>query len=92
LIGVSKQPIDYPVIGIMEGSIAASSWTREGFPYSLGAQSNLINVPPAKIVRYMNIYNSGATAYITKEDADRNHCEDRIACIRVEFEEWQYDQ
>ena len=48
-------------------------------------------VKPEKVVRWVNVY-PGVQVWLegvwnTKEDADRNSISNRIACIRIEFEE-----
>lgn len=48
---------------------------------------DLENVPE-KIVRWINLYqNRHTTDYKTKELEDIQAAKDRIACIRIEFEE-----
>lgn len=52
------------------------------------------NVPLAPVVRYFNLYSDGlmCTDHETRKEADYNAGPDRIACIRVEFKEGQFDE
>jgi len=56
--------------------------------------SDLINIPE-KIVRYVNMNKNErgivGAAYETKRRADNNSTSYRIACIRIEFEDGQFD-
>lgn len=46
---------------------------------------DLINVPVRK-VWWVNVYEKNQHVfYHTREDADANHTEDRIACLRIEY-------
>lgn len=48
---------------------------------------DLINVPVRK-VWWVNVYEKNQHVfYYTREDADANHTDNRIACIRVEYAE-----
>jgi len=48
--------------------------------------SDLINVP-VKHTGWVNIYRKASRIYPTKEEADSCSGSDRIACIKIEFEE-----
>ena len=67
-----------------------------GSAFGFDAQEGLVNVPE-KIVRYVNWYETGNSAFVTSY-ASRRDAENaaagwhRIACIRVEFEEGQFDE
>lgn len=51
-------------------------------------------VKPKPIVRYVNLYPSemGSGVYCTRADADNRAGSKRIACIRIEFTEGQFDE
>lgn len=53
----------------------------------------LVNVPQ-KHVRYVNMYNDdgSGSAWMTKQAADQGAASIRIACVRVEFTEGQFDE
>lgn len=52
---------------------------------------DIINVP-TKIVRYLNFYGpEHCFMYDTRPEADEHSSPNRIACIRVEFTEGQFD-
>ena len=49
-------------------------------------------VKPKKVVAYLNLYTGGeAVLYSDRSTADQSSAIGRIACIRVEFEEGQFD-
>lgn len=52
-------------------------------------------IKPEKIVRYVNIYRDGGEAgyssHKTRANADKSINTFRVACIRIEFEEGQFD-
>lgn len=53
---------------------------------------DLENVPE-KIVRYVNYYPSGASyCYETRDSADSASMYNRVSCVRIEFEEGQFDE
>ena len=53
----------------------------------------LYRVAPKKIVRYWNYYSSGgAASHDTRAAADEAAGPHRIACLRIEFHEGQYDE
>ena len=47
---------------------------------------DLINIPE-RHVRWVNVYQGQVTLYCSKEGADYAARDDRIACVRIEFEE-----
>lgn len=61
-----------------------------GFLYR---EPSVRNVPPAPVVRYFNFYSDGAIGndQESRKEADDNAGPDRIACVRVEFTEGQFD-
>ena len=89
---------DFPVIGIIIVDLDTDRvmrWTEDGHAYKNGlhSQADLRPLPPKKHVRWMAEYSDGdVVAYRSKEDADRATSSERIACIRVEFTEGQFDE
>jgi hypothetical protein len=57
-------------------------------------QPERYRIKPEPVVRYANIYPSmrDSGLHLTRELADNRACHSRIACIRIEFEEGQYDE
>ena len=54
-------------------------------------------VAPTTVVRYVNVYPncqyaSGGFTWRTREEADAGDGDTRIACVRIEFREGQYDE
>lgn len=50
-------------------------------------EMDLINIPE-KHVRWLNVYPTGlGRLYLSREEADRFSSPNRIACIRIEYEE-----
>ena len=56
------------------------------------SSNDLVNVPE-KHVRWLNIYDTpDAKLYMTKEQADKLADDTRLARVRIEFEEGQFDE
>lgn len=61
------------------------------------SQSSASNLMPPKQVRYVNVYSTiydahcSAAMYESRGDANHGAGANRIACIRIEFEEGQFD-
>jgi len=54
---------------------------------------DLMNVPPAKHVRYVNIYGDGQAHVHTSSDTANNQAVGgRIACVKIEYTEGQFDK
>ena len=81
-----------------DGNDQAALWDENGKPYRFDGRAirngyTLENVPE-KIVWYFNVYKDGsAFPNVDRMLADKHSGDgkDRIACVRVEFEEGQYD-
>jgi len=57
-------------------------------------QPERYRIKPEPIVRYANIYpalQDASILHLTRTIADSKACYSRIACIRIEFEEGQFD-
>lgn len=74
-------------------------WCDTDFPVWNFASTSY-RVKPANIVRYLNIYrypwnngseSAGNIEYKTREEADDNTNEFRIACIRIDYDEGKFD-
>lgn len=62
--------------------------------YTKGKPPTIRNVPPDPIVRYLNVYRDGSincVGHKSRADADDYKGQGRIACVRVEFKEGQFD-
>lgn len=89
---------EYPVIGYIEPSTDIASWTAEGNYLSNNGNEHskdLVNAP-VKFVRYVNVYqvphaDEEYTINRTRERADMRANNRRIACVRIEFTEGQFD-
>ena len=79
--------------------------TKESLPWEIVVQTDdnganwaqkpvVRNVPPAPIVRYFNVYRDGSLSGVheSRADADGYMGPGRVACVRVEFKEGQFDE
>lgn len=88
-----KAPYAYAAAYIdRHGYEQASTFTADGcFWADTISDDDLLNapVPKRKFVKWVNFYKHNGVFYSFNEktDADRNTSPNRIACIRVEFEE-----
>ena len=74
-----------------DGKWNIMSWAKDGVYYE-SKQESIFDLVPAKKVQYLNIYRSDwARMHETKEDADRRANGNRLACVRIEYEEGQFD-
>jgi hypothetical protein len=80
---------DYPVGGYLGEDDTFIRWSKDGkyFISRVDSEFDLVNLPTT-IVRYFNVY---PQSYTSRERADWSACGERLACIRVEFREGQYD-
>ena len=84
------------VITNAAGNDVATLYDENGKQYDLNGKASpsgyTLENAPEKIVQYLNMYDGGAVfGHATREFADENAGGARIACVRVEFEEGQYD-
>lgn len=92
----SEEGSDYPSsIEIVEGP--DKGIVREVLEYTdlpRGKAFRILPTKPPKRVVWLNVYYDGsASAFPSREEADASTFKDaRIACIRVEFEEGQFDE
>lgn len=87
-----------PVVGIItyaDASQSVSDWDACGFWWTAGPGSSLdliSKIKPKRVV-WLNVYpgEDGGYYYDSRAEADRQATPYRIACIRVEFEDGQFD-
>ena len=83
---------EYPVVALVTSSGGESEYTRF---FKLSGESytspflRIYNAPAPKrkFVRWMNVYEARGQTHHSREAADACAMSDRIACVRVEFEE-----
>lgn len=92
-------PGNHPVVGFIDGSLYAHSWTYDGYQYSRADNSDadLINTPatPRTFERWFNVYkeNGSIVMHGSRFDADDEIPWDtRIARKRVVFTEGEWDE
>jgi hypothetical protein len=85
----------YTAIGYIGDCSSLETWTPMGRVSLTGGQqdTDLINVP-GKCVRYLNLYEGYMLChtYPSRAEADKYCASDRIACIRIEYTEGQFDE
>ncbi len=83
----------YPVRGFIEDNTSHSTWTELGFlkHHEGFTPFDLVVVVPKKHVQYLNFYLNYAFAYSSRTEADKGAFSNRLACLRVEFEEGRFD-
>lgn len=92
----------YPVVGYIGDSNKPTVWTANGRKQAgLITSEDLMNAPPPKQVRYVNIYGDGRETMagmfrfnLTRAEADEKaqSTNRRTACIRIEYTEGQFDE
>ena len=88
----------YPVLALItrDGREASEGFTAEGFLWHTRDESPSDLIPvPQKHVRWVNFYNDtdfAGSVYFSKKEADSRAAKRRIARVRVEFEEGQFDE
>ncbi len=90
----------FPIVGYVDGQVRPEVWQPNGGWEPWEGPRDLIPAPK-KHVGWVNVYasslpNAGPfilrTTLRSRADADRVACDNRIACIRVEFTEGQFDE
>ncbi len=83
----------YPIHGATENRNelwTVQKWREDGGFLDEGIHS--LDLMPPKQVRYVNVYKDEVEgAWSCRNDADRSAARSRLACIRIEFTEGQYD-
>lgn len=90
-----KEP--YPIVGYIGDSPRPTAWTQEGKCHNDAPVANLENVPPARHVGYVNVYGDDGDGYTyavrkDRATADERAGDGRIACVRIEYTEGQFDE
>jgi hypothetical protein len=81
-----------PVIGVCEESGDILTFTAEGHRWLDGVSGfDLVHEVKEKHVRYINIYPNNEISHNSRQTADDCAIHDRLARIRVEYEEGQFD-
>lgn len=82
---------EYPIIGVGDNGDLCS-YTSEGHRWLDGvSEFDLIREVKEKKVRYINIYPNNEISHNSRQTADDCAIHDRLARIRVEYEEGQFD-
>ncbi len=84
----------YPVIGYIGNSSTFHGFTLHGeYIEDEENKLNLMNVPEKKTM-YLNVYESGNSmvTHGTRDKADEHASVGRIACVKVEYTEGQFDE
>lgn len=83
---------NFPVIGVYEESGDISAYTSEGHFWDDGVSGfDLVREVKEKQVRYINIYPNNEISHNSRQTADDCAIHGRLARIRVEYEEGQFD-
>ena len=96
ILCTDREGTDWPVVGLVTCGDEEYHmyWMSNGNP-KWNTEDKLVNVPPPKQVLYFNMYKDGTRgAYKTRDSADKAsaYLTGRIACVRVEFSEGQFDE
>lgn len=82
----------FPVIGVCEESGDILTYKSEGHRWHDGGSGyDLVREVKEKKVRYINIYPKKEAFHNSRQAADDCAGHNRLACIRVEYEEGQFD-
>ena len=82
---------DFPIVGLAGDDAQSLCWAANGT--TLGRVPRYDIIPaPRKHTRYLNVYSNGtAVVHGCRQEADEVAGFDRVACIRVEYTEGQFD-
>lgn len=84
-----------PVIGYVGDDVDFTFWSHEGVYDVYGGSSylDLVEVEVTlKRVLWLNVYPGGIFVHDSREYADKCSTENRIARLKIEFEEGQFDE
>ena len=88
-------PEKFPIAGYIDGSAEPDCWRRTGawgHDADRHYQNDLVNVPTPGVV-WVNVYrDGGSTSWNTRLKADAATSADRIARVRVEYTDGQFDE
>jgi hypothetical protein len=84
---------EYPIIGFIHDDEYVKTWTKDGV-FNIGIILNHLDIVEVKEKKsaYLNVYQNTVAAHDSKCLADNHAYETRIACVRVEYEEGQFDE
>lgn len=89
----------WPVMGYIGDQVNFTFWSPKGIHDVNGRRSSLDLVEvevevevTLKRVLWLNVYPGGIFVHDSREYADKCSTENRIACLKVEFEEGQFDE
>ncbi len=88
---------DWPIVGFIGNGQQPYSWKQDGSYHEIRGESHdfdLVEVKEKKVM-YVNVYEDGSICgYESQNGAwkDRQQKNGRISCIRVEYEEGQFDE
>ena len=94
---ISNSNWEFSLIAIKKSTGKIGRWRPDGrIGTAFGSPDDLINVPE-KYVRHLNVYKQSSgrmllTCYDTSASADAGAGDKRIARLRIEFEEGQFDE
>ena len=97
VLAVDVKNEKYPVLALIpEGAGELSiTFTEDGFRWE-GREKDILDLVPVpkKHVWWINFYNNRTdfVVHFSKEEADAYASKGRTACVRVEFEEGQFDE
>jgi hypothetical protein len=89
----------YPIIGYIADSKTPATWTKDGNKLQgVSRTEDLVNVPPAKQVAYINVYAGDQSTGMYRLNDSRAEADERaqptkgrVACVRIEYTEGQFD-
>lgn len=80
----------WPVIGYIEGDEQLRRWSLGGYPkrpHATHIALDIVEVKPKRVM-WFNVYHGGEVhAHGSREDADGWSGDNRVACLKIEFEE-----
>jgi len=85
---------DWPIVGYVDNASEPVAW--EGSGCYLGSSQpddyDLVEVKEKKVM-YVNVYDDGELIrHVSSKSANNEASSTRIACVRVEYEEGQFDE
>jgi len=83
---------EYPVIGVRDNGLSFAFTSKGGYSSGGGQTAHdLVREVKEKQVRYINIYPNYKVSHDSRQTADDCAIHGRLARIRVEYEEGQFD-
>ena len=79
------------VVGVVDAIPYVWSWRGEYGDEGQEHDMDLVEIPKLQI-RYLNIYKDRSSIYGSRKEADRQSGNSRVACIRIEFRDGQFDE